>query len=633
MMVETYLRRGQRSLERAALSPAVRRTAVAAACTGSGFLLSAVGLREFPQPVAMGLIISAAGWKAGLMTLGAMLGYPTFWGMAGCMGIVWSAAAGLLALLVNSRQESREQPLMLPVIAGFLTLVTGVGFRLILRQPVSWLQLPLQAAAACFAGILFVQAARCRDPVTDWLICGLGVLALCRVAGGHYRLLPFMAAGLLAVGAPFPAAAMAGAALDLSGITRLPMTAVLCIAWFLRMIPLDQKWHVLIMPGLACLLMAAALGSNDLLPVPGLVLGGALGLLLPHRTSLPRRRGDSDSAQVRLELGAEVLANLRQTVLEMKTPPIDREAILERARQRACGGCSLRRTCSQCREFTQALLEDPLEADCRKQGRLVPELRRAREQLRLLQADRKRQGEYRAALVQQYQFLGDYLRHLADQLPRAARRSGEAFRVEAALRSRGREEANGDRCLGFSGPECRYFLLLCDGMGTGLGAAREGWAAGKQLQQMLSSGFPPEHAFRTLNSLMALGGCAGAVTLDLAEVCLDTGIVHLYKWGAAPSWVVTHRGAEKIGTAAPPPGIGVESDRLAVEKLSLRRGEVLILLSDGVDEEAVPHLARLDLNGPPGELAEALLERGCREAQDDATVALLRLRPAGMPIS
>ena len=42
MMVETYLRRGQRTLERAVLSPALRRTAAVAACTGSGFLLSAV---------------------------------------------------------------------------------------------------------------------------------------------------------------------------------------------------------------------------------------------------------------------------------------------------------------------------------------------------------------------------------------------------------------------------------------------------------------------------------------------------------------------------------------------------------------------------------------------------------------
>ena len=34
-----------------------------------------------------------------LMSLGAMVGYPTFWGSTGRQGIVWAAAGGLLALL------------------------------------------------------------------------------------------------------------------------------------------------------------------------------------------------------------------------------------------------------------------------------------------------------------------------------------------------------------------------------------------------------------------------------------------------------------------------------------------------------------------------------------------------------
>ena len=79
MMMETYLRRGQRSLERLALSPKVRAAAAVLGCCGSGLLLSAVGLGNLPQPVAMGLLCGASGWRALLMTLGAVAGYPTFW--------------------------------------------------------------------------------------------------------------------------------------------------------------------------------------------------------------------------------------------------------------------------------------------------------------------------------------------------------------------------------------------------------------------------------------------------------------------------------------------------------------------------------------------------------------------------
>ena len=631
MMMETYLRRSRRGMERMALDPRVRRLAAVTAWSGSGFLLSAVGIGNVPQPVAMGLICSAAGWKALLMALGAVLGYPTFWGMAGTPGIVWSVVGGVLAVLVGWRPESREQPLMLPAIAAFLTAITGLGFWLILKQPFSPGTLGLQIAVVYASGLLFTQAARCRDPVTDWLVWGVGVLGLSRVFLGPYLGLGYVAAGIMGVGAPFPAAALAGMALDLSRITRVPMTAALCLAYFLRMIPFDRKWLPLAAPAAAYLIVAAACGTWDPLPLPGLVLGGAFGALLPPRPQIAHRRGDTGVAQVRLELGAQVLETTQKLILEMEVPPIDREALLEKARKRACSGCSARRGCEQRKQFSDALLENPLEADCRKQGRLVPELRQAQEQLRLLRADRRRQQEYRAALVQQYRFLSGYLRTLADRLPRRAEYPKVEFRIEISARSRGKEQANGDRCYAFSGTECRYFVLLCDGMGTGLGAAQEGSSAGKLLRQMLTSGFPPEQALDTVNSLLALRGSAGAVTVDLAEISLETGIVSIYKWGAAPSWVLTRRGTEKIGTATPPPGISIEPGQMAVEKLSLRRGEVLALVSDGVDGEEIPRLTGLSPDSPLGELAAKILERGCGDGEDDATAALIRLRPVSLP--
>ena len=70
---------------------------------------------------------------------------------------------------------------------------------------------------------------------------------------------------------------------------------------------------------------------------------------------------------------------------------------------------------------------------------------------------------------------------------------------------------------------------------------------------------------------------------------------------------------------------------MAVEKLSLRRGEVLILLSDGVDGEDALRQISLTPDAPPGELAAEILERGCGNAEDDATAAVIRLRPASLP--
>lgn len=627
--METYLRRGRRTCQRLLLNPKIRTGGVVLLCGGSGFLLSAASLGNYPQPLAMGLILAMSGWHAAVMSLGAMLGYWVFWGIAGLQGLVWSASGGLLALLL-ARHIPEEQPLIFPAISAFLTALTGLLFQLVLRDTVPVPVYFLRIVLAAGAGLLFPVALGRRTAVTDWLVGGVAVLALAQASPVPYLGLGYLAAGALAVGSAFPAAVLGGLGLDLAQVTRIPMTAVLCLAGVIRMIPFERKWMRCLAPGAACLVVMAICGIRDYTPLPGLILGGGLGMLMPPSQETARRRGETGLAQVRLELGAEVLGATQQLFLETAPPPVDASAVLQKVRQRACGSCSARNSCPQQSSLDISLLQNPLDAQCRKSGRLIPELRRGQEQLKLLKADSARQSEYRAAMVQQYQFLGDFLRRLADDLPRRGQRPRAWFRAEAAARSRSKELANGDRCLAFPGPECRYYVLLCDGMGTGLGAAQEGQSAISLLRQMLTAGFPAAHALRTLNSILALRGSAGAVTVDLAELYLDTGHATLYKWGAAPSWLLRRGSAEKIGTATPPPGLSVTESRETVEKLSLRRGEALVLLSDGVDGEGIPRRSDLTPDMPPGELAAKILEHGRGKQMDDATAAVIRLRPASL---
>lgn len=235
------------------------------------------------------------------------------------------------------------------------------------------------------------------------------------------------------------------------------------------------------------------------------------------------------------------------------------------------------------------------------------------------------------ALVQQYQFLGTFLRQLSDQISSREAQLSPRFCPQIKIASAGKETENGDRCLVFSGTGCRHYLLLCDGMGTGLGAAQEGQMAANLLRQMLRAGFPAEHALRSLNSLLALRGRAAAVTVDLAELRLDSGRAAVYKWGAAPSYWIHDGKSEKIGTAGPPPGLSVNEAKEAVYRLSLRRGEVLILTSDGVDGEAVQRRICALGELPPGELAAKILECSAQGNEDDATVAVICLLPGASP--
>ena len=162
-------------------------------------------------------------------------------------------------------------------------------------------------------------------------------------------------------------------------------------------------------------------------------------------------------------------------------------------------------------------------------------------------------------------------------------------------------------------------------MGKGMGAVQEGKTAAALLQRMLRAGYPAEHALRSLNSLCALRDRAGAVTVDLAEILLDSGKVTLYKWGAAPSYIATRYGAEQLGSVSPPPGISVTEEQERMEQTSLRRGEWLVMVSDGISSRDALRCCMEIGDRTPGELAAGILACGQLGGQDDATVIITRL--------
>ena len=115
--------------------------------------------------------------------------------------------------------------------------------------------------------------------------------------------------------------------------------------------------------------------------------------------------------------------------------------------------------------------------------------------------------------------------------------------------------------------------------------------------------------------------------MDLAELQLDTGRVNLYKWGAPPSWLVTDMAVERLGVPGPPPGISVTEYQESVEQFSLRRGELLVLVSDGIEPEQAMACCRTMAASSREELARGLMACGQLGSGDDATVVLVHLEP------
>ena len=633
---QSYVRRGRHVLRRWAVDPRIHTLSRAAAHTLAGFCLSAASLGHTAMPLVLGLVCACSGWSAVLTAVGGCVGYLVFWGSAGQQAMIWLAAGLPAVLLLFDRRLTRETPLLLPAAAALIVAAAGVIFQTLELESTPIALYLLRITLAAGTAWLFAQVMQGRNPILDWIACGFGVLALAQIMPVPYFGLGFLASGAIAVLAAFPAAALAGLALDLAQVTPVPMTAVMTVSFLVRMLPRQNKLLLRLAPVCLYFVVMGLCGHWDLMPVPGLLAGGVIGGCLPAPGRVAHRRGETGAAQVKLEMVASVLARTEQLLLEAPVVPVDEEALVARAAERACGGCPCRKSCKDARRIAQLppfvlhkplLTPEELPIICRKSGRFLAELHRSQEQLRSIRADRERQREYRGAVVQQYQFLAEYLQELSDQLAR--RQDGLGAYYEPQIRFYGnRPEAdNGDRCMRFAGTMCRYYVLLCDGMGTGLGAVQEGRTAAGLLRRMLSVGYPAEHALRSLNSLCALRDRAGAVTVDLAELQLDSGKVTIYKWGGAPSYVVSGLGAEKIGTAGPPPGLSVTDCQEASYRLSLRRGQTLILVSDGIGEEEALRCCLDGADLPAGELAARLLACGCAGGEDDATVVTVQLIP------
>ena len=635
-----YVRRGHRMMKRWLSDPRLHTLAQSVGYLLAGFAMTAASLGNRFQPLALGLLCASSGWPAILLALGSMAGYLVFWGTVGAQGVAWILPGVLAAVILGGRQSLRQTPLLMPALAGLIVAATGLGFQVWLRDNTQvWMYL-LRVGLAVAATGLFTAAARRRDPVLNWIICGVGVLALAQITVTPYIGLGFLAAALAACMGAFPAAALAGLALDLAQVTAVPMTAVLSLAYLLRLLPRVPKWVHCVGPVAVYVFVMGLCGLWDVMPMAGLLLGGVGAFFVPGKADVSHRRGETGVAQVRLEMAAQVLEQTKLLLRDVEETPIDEEALIVRAAERACHSCPCRKTCrEQPAQISTAILHKPLghgedlPKGCRKTGRLLMELKRSQEQLRTIRADRDRRQEYRHAVVQQYGFLSDYLQEVSDSLARRKNPPQQWYQPEIAVCSASRETANGDRCLWFAGVECRYYILLCDGMGTGKDAAKEGRRTGTMLRKLLSAGYPAEYALRTVNSLCALQGNAGIVTIDLAELRLDTGKVTLYKWGAAPSYLIARGEPIKIGTATPPPGLSVAEGRETVEKLSLRRGETLVLLSDGAGGEEALRASWERAGEPAGELAARILESSRSDGSDDATVAVVRLGAAPVTTS
>lgn len=621
--METALLRGKRRAEGWLKSPKIRQLVWIAAYALGGLLLAAGAVLRMMQPIAVGLICAAPGLYVIPAAVGSALGYWLFWpGADGIQGIGWALTALGLQYGLTKWYSGEGRAGRLAAGTAFLVAAWGLVSQLLFRDRTSLMGYFVRIALGSGSVFLFLRLRDNRTATARYLAGAVAVLALAGVPG--YINFGCVAAGVLAGAESLPAAALAGLSLELAGATELPVTGVLCLACFFRLLPIPGTYRRMGACGMSCIAVMALSGVWDWGTWLGLSMGGMIGAAIPWNLDPLSRHTGTGAAQVQLEHMAGTLDTLQRMLLDISPPPVDDEALAARVRDDACRACSAREHCTA--EITAGTIRDPMGFQCRKSGRALAALRHQEERRKLLLSARKCQGEYRSALIQQYGFLAESLRGAADRLARGQPEGQVRFRLQVSARSRGRSGHNGDLCTAFPGTGKRYYVLLCDGMGTGTGAAEEAAKVSRLLRQMLSAGMPPQYALGTVNAHLTLENSAGAVTLDLAEVRLDTGKASVYKWGAAPSYLVRRGTLQPMGSPEPPPGLSLTDTREWSAGLSLGRGETLLLVSDGVEIGEDPPWVSAAETTSPGALAEKILEWGGK-GEDDATAAVIRLCP------
>lgn len=587
---------------------------------------------------ALGLTVSSFGAYVG-GCLGYLVFYPFHAAEPMAAGLLVQAALCIFADQLTERDKwfSVGCAVVFTALVGFLFLLeqrfaAKMVWRYILRVLVAG------GGTLCFRSVLTEKNDLCRLILLGCLSAGLCAI---KVAGLPLGAVAACAVSAAAVGSPMTmtAAAIFGLALDLAWqpgcATAVFVLAAMVSRWGSRLLRLGC-W-------LVCVLFGLLLTETEALLLAAAVFGVGFSLFVPlalFGQKLPAAPG----ADPRVNAAAGLLHQMGQCLSTNQADRPDPEvaAVFDQAAERVCRVCggwakcwkeNAAQTVEELESAAPAMmargralrtdLPERFVARCGHVEGFLTAVNRELDDLSCRRQCRSRIRESRHILAGQYTVLAKALtRPRQDSSPKCRYRPEVGFRSEEAPG----QTVSGDRGVSFRVGKF-FYLILCDGMGTGPGAQGEAGAAIGILRTMLQAGAEPAEALEVLNGIYILRDDGGFATVDLVCADLMTAQVQLFKWGAAPSYLKWKNHMEKLGTVTPPPGVGAgEDDHPEQIRLSLSKGELLVLLSDGAASEAAERFLRHYGGQSPKELAIGLIGTQI-QAEDDRTAVVLALRP------
>ncbi len=208
--------------------------------------------------------------------------------------------------------------------------------------------------------------------------------------------------------------------------------------------------------------------------------------------------------------------------------------------------------------------------------------------------------------------------------------------VSAFQKKKDDEPVSGDTIIHFETDKNKYYVILCDGMGSGYEASKESRMTAELLGGFLKAGFSKNTALSLINSTLALKmDREGFSTVDLCEIDLRSGNVEFIKVGGAQSYIRQEDKFETVSSIGLPAGI---LEDISAQNISrkLDSSDMIVMVSDGISEagygmmrgEWVKKLMRLE-GLSTDELAKSIVNSARKKiyprTADDMTAAVITL--------
>lgn len=190
----------------------------------------------------------------------------------------------------------------------------------------------------------------------------------------------------------------------------------------------------------------------------------------------------------------------------------------------------------------------------------------------------------------------------------------------------------GDTVSIFTSENNFFNALISDGMGTGSRAAVDSNMAVRILEKLVMSDFSFGGAMKIVNSALIIKSTDETIsTLDAVSINPYTCTAEFYKAGGALTFIRQGDRIRTIEKISLPMGI-IRNVSPAYEKAELKKGDIILMVSDGVTgkdcgwiNDELLAWSKSDMQSLAGHIASLARLRSERDTADDITVVALKI--------